>query len=89
MSVYNALQKQKKGTENHEENDEVLENSELLQLGKSVLFKSRPSSLDMSFEKDHKPIKFPVPNPLFSPDGKKSSGFLVSTINYTARGCIL
>lgn len=69
-----------------EDKDEVLENSELLQLGKSVLFKSRSTSLEMSAPKDPPPSKLTVHNPLLSPDAKKGSIFLSKRGSFLSRG---
>ncbi|KAK3925826.1 Claspin [Frankliniella fusca] len=62
--------KQKKEAGEFEENDDDLENSGLMLLGKSVLFKSRSSSIDASFIKEPPAAKLPCENNLLSPDRK-------------------
>ncbi|KAE8750337.1 hypothetical protein FOCC_FOCC002897 [Frankliniella occidentalis] len=77
--------KQKKEAGDLEENDDDLENSELLQLGKSVLFKCRSSSMDSSTIKEPPAAKSTVKNNLLSPDGKRNM-FLTKRGSFLSRG---
>ncbi|KAJ1528505.1 hypothetical protein ONE63_006912 [Megalurothrips usitatus] len=87
MFLKEQREKQKnEGGAADDDDDEVLKKSELLQLGKSVLFKSRSSSMDMSSAKEHQQPKLTVQNQLLSPDGKKSSLLLSKRGSFLSRG---
>lgn len=85
MFLKEQREKQKKEAGDLEENDDDLENSELLQLGKSVLFKCRSSSMDSSTIKEPPAAKSTVKNNLLSPDGKRNM-FLTKRGSFLSRG---
>ncbi|XP_034238873.1 claspin-like [Thrips palmi] len=89
MFLREQREKQKKEAGGHKEDDdedEVLENSELLQLGKSILFKNRSSSLDMSAPKETQPPKLTAHNPVLSPERKTGNTFLSKRGSFLSRG---
>ena len=66
--------------------DEILENSELLQLGKAVLCKSRSNSFDVTGVKESQSMKPTVNNQLLSPEGKRKSTLFSKRGSFLSRG---